>query len=97
MPEPAALDSCLLTKLKQQSAMAKDEDAVIYSAGLCRFDLASSQTSQKVDAQLNATSLEGKTAQVFIQRTYTAPSAVSGKPVQIDEWPTRQCAVLAGP
>jgi hypothetical protein len=97
MPEPAALDKCLVDKLKQLGMRADDADALTYVANACRLKLSSSATMQKIEADFVITALEPGEAMLYIERQYAAPSAVTGKPVTLAEFPTRNCKVLTGP
>ena len=96
MPDPAALDDCLAARLKQQDASAADASALAYVANLCRLKLMPSGSVQKVEAELTATALDPGTAMVFIQRRYMVPSKLTGKPMQLDEFPPRNCVVVKG-
>jgi hypothetical protein len=97
MPDPGAFDDCLVARLKQQDASATNESAVTYVANLCRLKLLPSGSVQKVEAVFTATALDPGKATVFIQRSYTVPSKVTGKPMQLDEFPPRNCDVIKGP
>ena len=97
MPEASALDECLTAKLKEQGVTAADADMLAYGANACRLKLASSGSVQKVQAQLTLTSVDKGKAILFIQRQYLTPSALTGKPLQLDEFPTRNCEVLSVP
>jgi hypothetical protein len=97
MPDPAKFDECLAANLKQQNAAATDTDAVAYGANSCRLTLTPSGTMQNVQANFTVTALEPGKAMVFIQREFTVPSKVTGKPVQLDEFMPSNCDVLKGP
>jgi hypothetical protein len=97
MPEPAALDQCLAAKLKEQEATAADTGTLDYVAYLCRLKLSPSGTVQKTKTVFTITALDPDKAMLFIQRRYTVPSAVTGKPIQLDEFPLRNCNVLTRP
>ena len=97
MPDPAAFDDCLVARLKQQDASAADASALTYVANLCRVKLLPAGRVQKVEAEFTATALDPGKATLFIQRRYTVPSKVTGKPMQLDEFPPRNCDVVKGP
>lgn len=97
MPDPAALDDCLVARLKQQDASAADASALAYVANLCRMKLLPSASVQKIEAEITATALDPEKAMVFIQRRYTVPSKVTAKPIQLDEFPPRNCNIVKGP
>ena len=97
MPDPAAFDDCLVARLKQQNASAADASALTYMANLCRVKLLPAGSVQKIEAEFTATALDPKKATLFIQRRYMVPSKVTGKPMQLDEFPPRNCDVVKGP
>ncbi len=97
MPDAAALDTCLADKLKEQGVTAADTDMLTYSSNACRIKLLPTGTVQKVKAQLTLTSIDKGKAILFTQRQYLTPSAVTGKPLQLDELPVRNCDVLSVP
>ncbi|MGB8817161.1 MAG: hypothetical protein WCC66_04480 [Rhizobiaceae bacterium] len=97
MAEPGALDACVAASLTTQGAVAGDSGALGYAINACSVKLAPSATMQKVQAQYTLTSIDKGKATLFIQRQYFQPSVVTGKPLQIDVFPMRECAVLAGP
>lgn len=97
MPDPAAFDDCVVARLKQQDASAADASALTYVANLCRLKLMPSGRVQAIEAEFTATALDPAKATLFIQRSYTMPSKVTGKPMQLDEFPTRNCDVVKGP
>lgn len=96
MPALEALDGCVAGKLKQQGAAATDTDALTFVLNQCRLQLASASSRQKVDATFIVTSMEKGNASLMISRRYTVPSEVTGAPLQLDEWPMRQCNVASG-
>jgi hypothetical protein len=97
MPDPAAFDDCLVARLKQQDASAADASALAYVVNLCRLKLLSSGSVQKIEAEFTATALDPGKATVSIQRWYAVPSKVTGKPMQLAEFPVRNCDVVKGP
>lgn len=97
MPDPAAFDDCLTARLKQQDASPTNPSALSYVANLCRMKLLPSGSVQKVEAEITATALDPAKATVFIQRRYMVPSKITGKPMQLDEFPPRNCDVVKGP
>lgn len=97
MPEIKALDECLAAKLKEENTTAADENALAYAENACRMTLMPTATTQKTDANYAIFSADPKTALVSIQNTYTAPSAVTGKPLQLDALLPRNCNILSGP
>ncbi len=97
MPEPAAMDACLSAKLKEQGVTADDKDMLAYDSNACRVELIPNGTIQKVQAQLTLTSIDKGKATLFIQRQYLTPSTITGLPLQLDEFPTRNCDVVLMP
>ena len=97
MPDPAAFDDCVVGRLKQQDASATDPSALAYVANLCRLKLMPSGRVQRVEAAFTATALDPGKATLFIQRSFTVPSKVTGKPMQLDEFPLRSCDIVKGP
>jgi hypothetical protein len=97
MPDPGALDDCLIARLKQQDASATDASALTYVANLCRGKLLPAGRVQKVEAEFTATALDPAKATLFIQRRYMVASKVTGKPMQLDEFPPRNCDIVKGP
>ncbi|WP_143744685.1 hypothetical protein [Mesorhizobium prunaredense] len=97
MPNLADMDRCLGDGLKKQDMQATDASAVTYLSNLCRLKLMPEATAQRIDAKYEITALDPKSATVFISRSYTVASSVTGEPLQLDEWPIRQCAVISGP
>lgn len=93
MPSLGALDTCIAEKLKAQGMTASDRDVVIFSANQCRLELASSSTKQRVTGNFTVTSMDKGQASLLISHQYTMPSAVTGEPMQLDEWPMRNCEV----
>jgi hypothetical protein len=97
MPDLADMDRCLGDGLKNKGMQATDRDAVAFVGNLCRLKLMPGAAVQKVAARYEITALDPKAATVFISRSYTVASSVTGEPLQLDEWPIRQCAVISGP
>ena len=97
MPDAAALDECLAAKLAGQGVTAADADMLAYVSNACRLKLTPSGSVQKVQAQLTLTSIDKGKAMLFIQRQYLTPSAVTGKPLRLDEFPTSSCEVMGVP
>lgn len=96
MPEATALDECLAAELREHGATAADVDMLAYSSNTCRLKLMPSGSLQKVQSQFTLTSTDKGKAMLFVQRQYLKPSAVTGKPLQLDEFPPRNCIVLSG-
>ena len=71
--------------------------ALAYVANLCRMKLLPSASVQKIEVEITATTLDPEKAMVFIQRRYTVPSKVTAKPIQLDEFPPRNCNIVKGP
>lgn len=97
MPDPAAFDDCIVARLKQQDASPSDPSALAYVTNLCRLKLLPSGRVQKVDVEFTATALDAGKATLSIQRSYAVPSKVTGKPMQLAEFPVRNCNVIKGP
>lgn len=97
MPNAMALDLCVAANLKAQAAPATDIDALAYASNACRLKLIPAGSIQNVQAQLTLTSIDKGKAMLFIQRQYMTPSAVTGKPLQLDELPVRNCEVITSP
>jgi hypothetical protein len=97
MPNAAALDLCLIDKLQEQAVLATDVDAVAYATNSCRLKLTPAGSMLRVQTQLTLTSIDKGKAMLFIQRKYKMPSVVTGKPLQLDELPIRNCNVLSEP
>lgn len=93
MPDPRALDACLAAGLKSHGSVANDEAAVAYELAECQATLAGALSRQSVDLHVTATVIDPGAAMVFIQRTYQAPSTITGAPLTLDEFPTRDCPV----
>ena len=97
MPDAMALDLCVAANLKAQAAPATDIDALAYASNACRLKLTPAGSIQNVQAQLTLTSIDKGKAMLFLQRQYMTPSAVTGKPLQRDELPVRNCEVINSP
>lgn len=97
MPDAAALDACLSAKLKAQGVTADDKDMLAYDSSACRAMLIANGAIQQAQAQLTLTSIDKGKATLFVQHQYLTPSAVTGKPLQLDEFPTRTCDVAPAP
>lgn len=95
MPALDALDGCLAGKLKQQGAVATDTDTLTFVLNQCRLKLATASIRQKVDATFTITSIDKGSASLLLSRRYVVPSAVTGNPMQLDEWPMRECSVVS--
>ncbi len=93
--EPAAMDACLAGELKGMGSPAEDESAVGYALAGCQSKLAGGAVKQAVDLHVTATVIDKGSAMVFIQRTYRTPSSVTGEALTLDEFPTRNCTVVA--
>ncbi len=93
MPDPGALDACLAAGLKSHGGVASDEAAVAYELAECQATLAGALSRQRVDLHVTASVIDPGTAMVFIQRTYQVPSTITGAPLTLDEFPTRDCPV----
>ena len=89
LPEAAAMDACLDKGLKAQGATAADDDAVAYVVNGCRLDLAA--VAQPADLSYQIIFMAPGPAQLFVTRTYATPSAVTGAPITVPEWPMRNC------
>ena len=92
-PEPAEMDACLAARLKSVGSTADDTDMVGYVLAGCQKDLADKVVKQSVDLHVTATVVDAGQAMVAVQRTYHAASTVTGAPLTLDEWPTRDCTV----
>ena len=92
-PEPAEMDACLAARLKSVGSSADDKDMVAYVLAGCQSDLAGKTVKQSVDLHVTASVVDKGQATVFVQRTYPAASTVTGAPLTLDEWPTRDCTV----
>lgn len=97
MPDAAALDLCVAANLKAHAASVADIDALAYASNACRLKLTPAGSMQNVQAQLTLTSIEKGKAVLFIQRQYMTSSAVTGKPLQLDELPVRNCEAITSP
>ena len=93
MPDPGALDACLAAGLKSHGSVATDAAAVAYELAECQATLAGALSLQRVDLHVTAAVIDPGAAIVFIQRTYRAPSPITGAPLTLDEFPTRDCPV----
>jgi hypothetical protein len=97
MPDPAAFDDCIVARLKQQDASPSDPSALAYVTNLCRLKLLPTGRVQMVEVEFTATALDPGKATLAIQRSYAVPSKVTGKPMQLAEFPLRNCTVIKGP
>lgn len=93
VPAPADTDACLASRLKSEGGSADDTDVVASLLAGCQVALADKKTKQPVDLHVTATVIDPGMAMVFVQRTYQTASAVTGAPLTLDEWPTRDCTV----
>ena len=93
MPDPGQLDDCLAAGLKSHGSLASDEAAVAYELAECQATLSGALSRQSVDLHVTAVVIDPGSAMVFIQRTYQAPSKITGAPLTLDEFPTRDCSV----
>lgn len=93
VPEPADVDACLAARLKSVGSGTDDKDMISYVLAGCQADLAGKKVKQSVDLHVTATVIDKGQAMVFVQRTYHAASTVTGAPLTLDEWPTRNCVV----
>lgn len=93
MPEPVALDACIDERLKKFGFDITEEDVAFTSAMSCRNDMAESLVPTRINIVVEVMSMEKGSASVFTSRTYVAPSALLGKPIEISEWPLRNCTV----
>ena len=93
MPNGSELDQCIAEKLKQLGATAADADALGSVSNTCQQKLLPTAVKQNVQVQFTVTSIDKGAATLFIQRQYLTPSAVTGKPLWLDEWPLRNCEV----
>ena len=83
--------------LRNTGAAAADAHMLAHLSNACRVKLIPSGTVQKVQAQLTLTSIDKGKAVLFVQQQYLMASAVTGKPLQLDEFPVRNCVVLTVP
>ena len=97
LPVLADLETCVTAKLAQQGAAASDADALAFGLNQCRLKLTASAVRQKLDASFVVTSLDKGSASLLISRRFIAPSGLTGAPLQLDEWPMRQCNVGPAP
>ena len=93
MPPLDALDTCLTDKLATLGFTAANADELAYAANGCRLDLKDVETLQPAQAVIEVTVMDPRSAMVFIARTYTAPSAVTGAPVELAEFPPLNCSL----
>lgn len=93
VPDPADTDACLAAGLKSEGGSADDKDVVASLLAGCQVELAGKKLKLPVDLHVTATVIDPGTAMLFIQRTYQAASTVTGTPLTLDEWPTRDCTV----
>lgn len=94
LPEAAAMDGCLAAALKAQGAAATDGDTVAYLVNSCRLELAPKAVAQTADLSYQLIVMAPEPAQLFVTRTYTMPSSVTGAPIAIPEWPMRNCNLV---
>jgi hypothetical protein len=95
MPVLPDLDKCIAAKLKEHGETAAAKDMVIYFTNACRLALAPSATKQLVTASFIVNSFDKGQASLLISNDYLAPSTITGKPLQLNEWPMRQCTVAS--
>lgn len=93
MPVLADLEICAEGKLQDQGAAPTDADALVYVLNLCRLKLQSAATPQVAAARFVLTSMAAGSASLLISRSYVEASRMTGAPLQLDEWPMRQCRV----
>lgn len=95
MPTLPDLDKCIADKLDQQGETAAAKDVVAFFVNQCRLALAPVAKKQPVTARFTINSLDPGEADLLISRDYLAPSTVTGAPLQLNEWPMRQCTVAS--
>lgn len=91
LPEATAMDDCLAAALKAQGAAATDGDTVAYLVNSCRLELAPKAVPQAAELSYQLIVMGPEPAQLFVTRTYTTPSVVTGAPIAVPEWPMRNC------
>lgn len=94
LPEAAAMDDCLSAALKANGAAATDGDTVAYLVNTCRLELAPKAVVQPADLGYQLIIMAPDPAQLFVTRTYATPSAVTGAPIAVPEWPMRSCDLV---
>lgn len=95
MPVLPDLDKCITGKLNQHGETAAAKDMVIYFTNECRLALAPAATKQLVTASFTVNSFDKGQASLLISNDYLSPSTITGKPLQLNEWPMRQCIVAS--
>ncbi len=93
VPPPAALDACL-SKYMADHGLAVSDESVAGGLASCQVDLAAQAVRQPVDLRVTAAVIDPGTAMIFLQRTYHQPSSVTGAPLTLDEFPTRDCPAV---
>ena len=91
LPEAAAMDDCLAAALKANGASATDGDSVAFLVNSCQLELAPRAAAQVADLSYQIIVMAPQPAQLFVTRTYTTPSSVTGTPLAVPEWPMRSC------
>ncbi len=95
MPDRAVLESCVAEAAKQNGTVVTNSESVAYEVVNCAFNLREGRTLQAANISFKISSLDPGNAMVFIIRSYAETSSLVGEPMEIPEFPTRNCTVDA--
>ena len=97
LPDQAAFDLCLQSKLKEHDSTAADQDMLGYVENVCRLQLSATAVPTPVNATVTVVGTDPKIAIVSTMATYPKPSAVTGLPMALGNPLPRSCIVTSGP